>query len=270
MKGSWARRDLLGLLVRRDLRARYQGSYLGALWSLARPIAMLIIYYVAIGKFLGAERSIPSIAVYIFCGLTIWTLFIEIITGTTGSIVANGALIKKVYVQREVFPLAAVGAAWFNFLVQFVVLLAFTLIIGEPPTLSAIWLVPMAAIMITVFAFAIGLLLAAVNVYLRDVQQIVEIALQFMFWASPIVYSYALVHQALAGGWEWLEQLLLANPVTMAVLSFQQGMWSAGVGQPYPADLLIRIAIVFVVSLGLLWGFQRVFARLEGNFAQEL
>src|SRR5665647_2369562 len=95
--------ELLGLLVRRELKARYKDSMFGFFWSLAKPLAMLLVYYIAIGKFLGAESSprnpggIPSFAVFIFTGLTAWQLFSDIIVSGTGSIVANGGLIKKVY-----------------------------------------------------------------------------------------------------------------------------------------------------------------------------
>ena len=106
VRGVWRYRELLDLLVRRELKARYKDSALGFLWSLIRPLTQLLIYYIAIGKFLGAERSIPDFAIYIFTGLTAWALFSEIITTGTGSIVANGGLVKKIYLPREVFPLS--------------------------------------------------------------------------------------------------------------------------------------------------------------------
>jgi ABC-2 type transport system permease protein len=89
-----------------------------------------------------------------------------------------------------------------------------------------------------------------------------------LFWASPIVYSYALVHDALKGN--WLEQIYLWNPITLVVMGFQKAMWVSGEGQIWPEDLTIRLIVIGVLSIGLLWISQRVFARLEGNFAQEL
>jgi len=264
----WGRRELLGMLVRRELKARYRDSSLGALWSLIRPLTMLLIYYVAIGKFLGAERSIPQFAIFVFTGLTVWQLFNEIVVGATRSIVDNASLIKKIYLPREIFPLAAVGSALVNFAIMFVVLLAATLVLGQPPRLEALWTVPAGFIMLVLFSFALGLLAAALNVYFRDVQHLVEIVLLILFWASPIVYSYQQVHSILQGG--WIEQVYLANPVTTVVLYFQQGMWAAGPSDGMPEGSLLRLLIAFVVSVVLLWAAQRVFARLEGNFAQEL
>jgi len=262
------RRDLLFLLVQREFKARYKDSSFGVLWSLIRPLAMLLIYYVAVGKFLGAERHIPEFAIYVFSGLTAWSLFSEIISAGTGSIVNNAGLIKKVDLPREIFPLSAIGTALVNFGIQFVVLLIATFALGAPPRLDALWLVPISVIVITTYALGITLLLSAWNVYLRDIQHLVDIALLVLFWASPITYSYAMVHDVLKGG--FLEQVFLANPVTPAVLAFQHGMWSPGASDTIPGDLGWRLLATFVLSLILVAVGQRVFSRLEGNFAQEL
>jgi len=84
----WAHRELLGQLTGREITARYKDSALGFFWSLAKPLAMLLVYYIAIGKFLGAAKSIPDFAIFIFSGLTAWSLFSDIVTIGTGSIVA--------------------------------------------------------------------------------------------------------------------------------------------------------------------------------------
>lgn len=267
-RSIWGNRELLNLLVRREIKARYKDSSLGLLWSLMRPLTQLLIYYVAIGKFLDAERSVPDYAIFVFTGLTIWGLFAEVLSGSTTSIVANSGLIKKVYLPREIFPLASVGSALFNFVVQFGILVVATIVLGRIPWHKEILYLPLSLVVVLLFSFAIGLLLSAVNVYLRDFQHLVEVLLLVLFWASPIVYSYTLVHRVLNGN--WLEQIYLANPVTLVVMGFQKAMWLASAGETWPTHLPLRLAIVGIVSLVLLWVAQRVFARLEGNFAQEL
>lgn len=275
VSGTWASlldihryRELTTLLVRRELRARYKNSSLGFVWSLVKPVAQLIIYFVVIGQFLGAARAIPEFAIFVFSGLTMWALFNETVSGGAGSIVANSGLIKKVYLPREVFPLSTVGAAIFNFGIQFLVLVAGTLIAGSFPWSQRLVYVPVAVALVLVFGTALALLLSAINVYLRDVQHLMEIVILILFWASPIVYSYAYVTSFLEGS--WLEELYLSNPVTLAILAFQRGMWTAGADEPFPANMPLRLSIAFLISLALLWASQRVFARLEGNFAQEL
>ena len=134
IRDIWSRRELLDLLVRREITARYKDSILGFFWSLARPLTMLLVYYFAIGVFLGAARNTPDFAIFIFTGLTAWQLFSDIVIIGTGSIVGNAGLIKKVYVPRELFPLSVVGSALFNFAIQLSVLLAATALLGRFPT----------------------------------------------------------------------------------------------------------------------------------------
>lgn len=268
IRAIWGHRELLVLLVRREIKARYKDSSLGLVWSLLRPLTQLLIYYVAIGQFLGASRSIPDFAIFVFTGLTAWGLFAETLSGATTSIVANAGLIKKVYLPREIFPLASVGSALFNFVVQFGILAAATLVTGKFPLHADLLYLPLSMVVVVLFAFSLGLLLSAVNVYLRDFQHLIEVLLVVLFWASPIVYSYTLVHKVLDGN--LLEQIYLWNPVTLVVMGFQKAMWVSGAGESWPPDLALRLGIVGVISIALLWGAQRVFARLEGNFAQEL
>lgn len=263
-----AHRELLVLLVRRELRARYKNSTLGFAWSFVRPLAQLLIYTLVLGELLRFADGVPQFAIFVFCGLTLWTLFNEVVAGGTGSVVANSGLVKKVYVPREVFPLSTVGGATVNFGIQFVVLLVATVVMGQAPFTANLWLVPAAVVVMLLFSTALALLLSAVNVYLRDVQHLVEIVTMILFWASPIVYSFAFVTQTLQGN--WVEQLYLSNPVTVAILAFQRGMWVAGPDTSFPDDLALRLGVCFVVGVVLLWVGQRVFARLEGNFAQEL
>lgn len=264
----WAYRELLALLVRREIKVRYKDSALGFLWSLLRPLALLLVYFVAIGKFLGAEREIPDFAIFVFTGLTGWQLYSEIVASGTGSILANAGLVKKVYLPREVFPLSVVGSALVNTVIQIGLICVVTALLGRFPTGGRwVYLLP-SLLVIVLFATALGLIMSALNVYLRDVQYLVEIGLLIGFWLTPVVYSWELVSGEISSG--WLEQLYLANPVTAAVIGLQQVFWVAGDGLPVPDGLMTRLAVMTVVGFVLLWAAQRVFTRLEGNFAQEL
>lgn len=280
VRGTWRsvvdlyeHRELLDLLIRRELKARYKDSVLGFFWSLARPLAMLLVYYVAIGKFLGAEQTpthpqgVPGFAVFIYAGLTAWQLFSDIVTGGTGSIVANSGLVKKVYVPREVYPLSVVGAALFNFGIQMVILLTATAFMGGFPTGGRWGYFVLAFGVLLLWSMALGLLLGAINVYLRDVQYLVEILIMILMWASPIVYAWKFVAHTLHGA---PLDLYLANPMTQVVLGFQRSLWVAGTDEPFPVGLGKLLLISLAVSAVLLWVSQRVFARLQSNFAQEL
>lgn len=270
----WGQRELLGLLVRREVKARYKNSSLGIVWSLFRPLVQLLIYYFAIGQILGAARAVPDFAIFVFIGLTVWSLFSEIVSSSTTSMLANAGLVKKVYLPREIFPLSSVGGALFNFLVQVVVLLVAIAVVSHFPADARLLLAPVAVVTLVAFATAIGLVLSAVNVYLRDTEHLVEIALVVLFWTSPVVYSFTFVHNALHGN--WLEQLYLANPVTIVIIAMQKALWEAGssatgaLQQAWPPNLELRLLLTLAASLVLLWLAQRLFSRLQGNFAQEL
>jgi ABC-2 type transport system permease protein len=278
----YAHRELLGLLVRRELKARYKDSSLGFLWSLIKPLTMLLIYYVAIGQFLGAARGIPDFAIFVFAGLTLWGLYSEIVSIGTKSIVINAPLVRKVYLPREIFPLAATGSALFNFAIQMIVLLGAIIVLGQFPLSWRLVYALVAIVIVLIYGIAIAILLSALNVYLRDVEYLVEVGLLIFFWASPIVYSWSyVVDAATRSDLPWLEWVYLLNPMSDAMLAFQVGLWKAGSedrvlgditvhAQQWPADLDLRLLVVTIVGLLLLWFSQRVFSRLQGNFAQEI
>lgn len=261
-------RELLQLLVKRDLKSRYKDSALGFLWALARPLMQLAIYFVVLGHFLGAARGIPDFAIFIFTGLTMMGLFQEIATNGTGSILANAGLVKKVYLPREVFPLATTGSALFNFGVQLAVLIIATLVVGKPPFhLEILYAIP-ALLLVIVYGLAFALIFGAINVYLRDIQYLVEVAMMLVFWASPVVYSWQMVSKQLAN--PVLLELYTNNPLTLAVLGFQEAFWVSGDELLQPDLLLLRMLIALIIGLGFLLFGHRLFLRLQGNFAQEL
>lgn len=268
----FANREMLSLLVRRDIKSRYKDSSLGLIWTLVRPLTQLAIYFVVVGKFLGAERGIPSFAVYIFTGLTAFGLLSEIVSGGTASILGNAGLVKKVYVPRELFPLATVGTALFNFAIQFMILLIAAILSG---TLHFSWnllyLIPAAIILIS-FGFAAALLFSAWYVYLRDIGYLVEIAMMVLMWASPILYSWEMVRDVILGiGLPWLLEIYTMNPATLAVLGFQEAIWGTTEhGLALPSHLMLRLITAAALGIICVVGAQRVFARLQGNFAQEL
>jgi ABC-2 type transport system permease protein len=263
-----AHRQLLDLLIRRDLKSRYKDSALGFAWTLIRPLVQLAIYYFVLGQILGASRNIPEFAIYVFSGLTLYGLFSEIVAAGTASIVSNAGLIKKIYLPREIYPLASVGAALFNFAVQLVVLLAAAILQSGFAwvRLDLLYFLPSVAVVL-IWATALALLLAALNVYLRDMQYLVEVLVLLLMWASPIVYSWQRVATRAP---EWLLSIYTSNPITLAVLGIHRAFWTAGADSEYPSHLLLRMAVAAVVGLVALLVCQRVFAKLQGNFAQEI
>ena len=121
---------------------------------------------------------------------------------------------------------------------------------------------------IVLYGTALALILSAWNVYLRDIQYLVEIFVMIFFWVSPIVYSWELFVDTVES--TLIQEIYLANPITLAVLGFQKTFWTSGDSKPFPDDMYTRMGIAILVGVVLLWLCQRVFARLQANFAQEL
>ena len=267
-------RELLGQLVRKELKVKYKDSVLGFFWTLVRPMTQLAIYYLAFTIFLG--NSQPAYAVFIFSGLVIWTLFTDIVGGCTGSIVGNGGLLKKTYFPREIFPLSVVGAALVNFALQLLVLfgaIGITAVLTDNRVAltSDLGLVPLALAVCLVWGLALGLFLAAATVYFRDLQHLIEIVLLALFWLVPIVYPVVLpIQNFLEGGHSTLLEVYLANPMLNVVTAFQRAFYTMGPEYTFSGNLWGRLGILLVIGLGVLWLAQRYFARAQGDFAQEL
>jgi ABC-2 type transport system permease protein len=267
-------RELLGQLVRKELKVKYKDSVLGFFWTLVRPMTQLVIYYLAFTIFLG--NSQPAYAVFIFSGLVIWGLFTDIVGGCTSSIVGNGGLLKKTYFPREIFPLSVVGAALVNFALQMLVLfgaLAVTAVLTDNRVAltSDLGLVPLALLVCLVWGLALGLFLAAATVYFRDLQHLIEIILLALFWLVPIVYPVVLpIRNFTEGGHTALLDLYLANPMLNVVTAFQRAFYTMGPEFTFGGNLWGRLGIFLLIGLGVLWLAQRYFARAQGDFAQEL
>jgi ABC-2 type transport system permease protein len=268
----FARRELLNLLVRRDLQARYRDSALGFLWTVIRPLIQFLMYYIVLGQFLRAAQGIDQFAIYLFSGLTLFAFFSDMVFGATGSIIGNAGLVKKIYLPREIFPLASVGAASFMFVVQLVILIVAAIVLGAlPAPVAMLWFFP-SVLLILVWGVAIGLLLAALNVYLRDIQYLTEVVMMLAMWGSPIVYSWQMVTDAVArfGLPSWVLEIYAGNPLTIGVLGFHRAFWDAGTAADYPDNLALRMVIAGAIGVVFLFISHRAFVRMQGNFAQEL
>lgn len=265
----WRHRDLLKQLTRREIRQKYKASALGIAWSLIRPLTQLLIYYFAIGQVLGAARSIPDFAIFVFGGLTLWGFFTEVLSLSPQTLLGNGGIVKKVYVPRELFTLSMMGNALLNFAIQCVLLFGLAFMTGARPFIGTIGYGLMGLAIVLILSFGLGLLISAINVYVRDVEHFVGVILAIFFWLSPIVYSYTFVKQTIHG---FLLELYLANPVTVAIMGFQKFVWRAGnetIGT-WPDDLTQRLVIALIFSIVFTFVAQRVFSRMQRSLAQEL
>lgn len=278
LRDVWSSRELLRAFTARELRSRYKGSNLGWAWALVRPLVMLLVYGLAVGVFLGAGRTTPQFMIFIYCGLLAWTLFSTIVMGAINSVVANGALLSRASFPRLLLPLSVLAAAMVDFALQASVLLVGYAIFQDlPDAVSLLWLPP-SLLLLVVFALAVGLMFAAVNVYVRDVGFLVDIGLQVGFWLTPVLYSYGQVvrgAQDFGVAGEVATGIYMLNPMANVVFGFHEALWpavdtAAASAFAFPGQLGLRLAVFTLASLLLLWLGMRVFVRLSANFGQEL
>ena len=266
------RRYLLQLLVRKELRVRYRGSVLGLAWSYVKPAVQYVVYFLALGLFLNLREAIPDYAVYLFSGMIAVNLFSEAFGNATRSVLNNGDLVKKIYLPRELFPVASVWVALVHFLPQLVVLMVGAVVAGWRPTAVPLLAAVAGTLIVLAMATGLGLLFGSLNVLYRDVENFVDLLLMVVVWLSPVLYSWQRVAEFF-GSDSVVLTIYQLNPITVAVELYHWAFWypGAGVGpEVLPPSLLWHGLLALVVS-GLVVALgQAVFRRLEGRFAQEL
>src|SRR5438874_4547284 len=208
-------RELLGNLVRKEVKVKYASSALGAVWSMLNPVLYLAVFSLVFNFAL--KTNIPSYAVYLLSGLLAWNLFSTSLSMAARSVVDNANLVTKVYFPREILPLASVGAAGVDFFTQAIVLVGFMLVFRYGVFGWNLLLLPLALLALLLFISAIAMFVASLNVRYRDTQHLLTLALLTWFWLTPVVYPSALVWQAL-GRHPVYKFLYLANPLTDVVL----------------------------------------------------
>ena len=258
-------RELTANLVRRDLKVRHRGTFLGMLWSLTTPLLIVGLYYFIFKYLIGASpatdvarpdgHAVPF-AVYFFCGLTIWNFFSNSVTASTGSVVGSGYLLSKVYFPRAILPLSTVLSAGVTFCFEFAVLSVVTVAVVGPPGVHLMWL-PLIGTVVFALASGLALLLSAVTVFLRDVAHFVGVLMQVWFWATPILYSLQYVSSR-----PGVVRVLELNPLTGVVVSFRNVVLLN-----HAPDFRL-LAYDAAVAVALLAGGALVFGRSQRVFSE--
>lgn len=270
-------RYLLRLLVRTGVTTRYRNSVLGWTWSYVRPAAQFLVFWVVLGLFMKLDRGIANYAVYLFSGIVMINLFSEAFKNATTSIVGNAALVRKVFLPRQLFAVSAVLVAFVHFLPQVGLLLIVCILLGWLGSVSIVTILAILAgmIIVMVFALGLGLFFGAINVRFRDAENIVELLLLLATWASPVLYAWVQVQEAVVDilGWpQWILEVYMLNPITQGVELFHYAFWRPVTSAAFevPPGLAWNTLWTFLIAVGTLLIGQLVFRRLEGRFAQDL
>jgi ABC-2 type transport system permease protein len=203
---------LLRQMVITDFKLRYQGSALGYLWSLLRPLFLFVILYFVFANFLGLGDDIPHYPVYLLTGIVVWNFFAEITNNGVSAIVSRGDLIRKLNFPKYVIVLSGAVSALINLLLNSVVIAIFMYFNHVDIGWTALW-TPVYVFEIFAFALGIAFILSALFVRLRDVNYIWEVIMQAMFYAVPIIYPLTKVTDK----WPELGKIMLMNPIAQAI-----------------------------------------------------
>lgn len=255
---------LLKQLVKTDFKLRYQGSALGYVWSLLRPLLLFLILYLVFARFLKVGASIPHFPVYLLLGIVLWNFFAEVTSGGVQAIVGRGDLLRKINFPKYVIILSVSFAAFINLLLNFVVIGVFMFFTGVSLGWHAFYIIPL-VVELFVFSIAVAFFLSALFVRYRDVSYIWEVILQAAFYATPILYPLSRVPHSAA-------KFLILSPVAqiiqdarhVLVTPYSQTIYDVYGGDRYIWAIPIGATLVTVVLATL------YFRMRSKYFAEEI
>jgi lipopolysaccharide transport system permease protein len=246
--------------VKREFQSKYRNSLLGALWTVLNPLAMIVVYTVIFAQVM--QTKLPGVgssfgySIYLCAGVLTWGLFAEMVGRGQNVFLDNANLLKKLSFPRICLPIIMLLGATVNFAIIFALFTLFLIVSGNFPGWVFLAVFPVLVLQM-VLAMGLGITLGVLNVFFRDVGQLVGILLQFWFWFTPIVYPLKVVHEGLRG-------LISLNPMTPVIAAYQgilvNGVWPDW-GTLVPTGLL---------GLLLCWLGLHLFRNRVGEMVDEL
>ena len=252
LRELWSYRELLGVLVIRDIKVRYKQTFLGVFWVVLQPLAAMGIFTLVFGKLAKIPSEGYPYALFVYAALLPWTFFANAVGSSGNSLVSSAGLIGKVYFPRLIVPIAAVGAGLVDFAVSAAVLLLLLIAFGAGWSVNLL-AAPFLAAAVVFTALGTGILLSALVVSYRDFRNVIPFLLQVWLYTTPVIYPAGLI----PGQWRWV---LYMNPMAGLV----EGFRSVFLGKPFdPPALVASFAGAILLFLaGVLY-----FERVERNFA---
>ena len=247
-------RQLLRSNVKKEIRGKYKGSFLGVLWSFVSPLLMTLVYAIVFPFLL--RNGQDHYTTYIVIGILPWVWCTNTISQGTPSILNNGGIIKKVFFPREVLPISVVTSGLVNFIISCLIILIFLFFSGIGYSFNILYL-PLIMIVQYVFLLGVILITSAINVYVRDVEYIVTFIMQMVFYATPILYPTTMFP-------EWIRGIIRINPMVTIIESYRN-IFFYKTAPDLLALLLVFVGTFIVTIIGF-----KVFHKLERGFAEEL
>jgi ABC-2 type transport system permease protein len=244
---------LLRQLVITDFKLRYQGSVLGYLWTLLRPLALFAILYVVFAQFLKFGDTIPHFPVYLLVGIVLWNYFVEVTSGSVSAIVGKGDLIRKINFPKYVIILAGSFSALINLAINFVVIAAF-MMFNNIDVRETIVFLPILIFELFVFSLGLAFFLSAIFVRFRDINYIWEVIVQGAFYATPIIYPLSLIPADAA-------KAIMLNPIAQIIQDARYVLITPEtqtIAQVYGSRLirLVPLAMAIILVAVAAWYFR--------------
>ncbi len=262
------RRYLLKLIVKKELKVRYQGGLVGLAWSYVKPAVRFVMYFWVIGLLLG--NRLPGRALHIFSAQIMLTFFTDALTNGSRSVVKNSSLVRKINLPREMFPIASLAVSAYHLLPMYLMLLIGCFLANWSPDPHAAIAAALALAIIFTWGTAVALVFSAWNVFYRDVQNFTDVIQTVIMWMVPMIYPWSIVADRLHGV---VIEIYTNNPLTLAILLNQRAFWLTSLSPDQrvgtmPAHLIERGVVALVIGFVFVWLAQRYFSRLEGRFAE--
>jgi ABC-2 type transport system permease protein len=271
------RRYLLRLLVRKEIQARYSASFLGLFWSYVQPAVRFAVYFFVIGLILDIHDEVQYFGIHMFAGLVFVHYFTETFQAGTRSIVRNKAIIQKMAMPKEMFPLASMLVSAFHVIPGVVILAVASIAVGWTPDPAGLAAGLLGFAIVAVLGTALALLFSAANVFFRDFGNLVSTLTLLVTFSVPMIYPYSMVEERFSKIAVWLPDVYLANPVAEAVLLMQRCFWTGATTDPeetmaeHLPDHLFLLGFAHLAAAVLVLVLaQLVFTRLENKFAERL
>lgn len=239
-------RSLLWQLISQQLILRYRRTALGYLWTLVSPILMITVMALVFSSVLQAD--LKDFTVFLFAGMIPWIFFNTVVTQSCSSFIVNEGLIKKIYLPKAIFPVSIACALLIDSALSFLALFIIILVIGGSLSWAAAF-IPVAFLLLFFFSLGIGMIMAVATVFFRDLQHVILIAMQGLFFLTPIIYK----HETLEGRVSWLIHL---NPVVPFIELFRAPIYRATL--PSLDVFLQSVAIALAAcAIGLFFFFRQ-------------
>lgn len=256
--------NLLTELVRTDFKLKYQGSILGYVWSLLRPLLLFTILYLVFIKFIKVDYGVPNSALYLLSGIIIWNFFLELTSGSIGSVVGRADLIKKIRIPRWLIVVSVSISAMISLLLNLLVIAIFMYFSKISFGFNMFWL-PLIIIEIYIFGLGIAFFLSAGFVKYRDITYIWEVLLQALFYLTPILYPVVKLKSKI------LKDLIFLSPISQSVQEFRYILVTKNtitINQIFKNNFFRILPIIFVFAtllIGVVY-----FRKKSVTFAEDI